>query len=271
MSQMVLLLLSLTVAASLLEMKGVANARIRCASCEGVKCVPPSPGCELGRRPCNCCLECRVQHGGDCGPFTTECESHLVCHTFDGQLHVGRPPVDSGFSGRCLPSPAMPTPRPMRRIMGQTSVLYSNIQTSVLYSNIQTYISPVLKLVRPLPCHGWSLGHTWDRTVWPSPALWTHVGQDGMALPCPGDTRGTGRYGHPLPWGHTWDRTVWPSPALGTHVGQDGMALPCPGDTRGTGRYGHPLPWGHTWDRTVWPSPALGTHVGQDGMAPPFL
>ncbi|XP_076448289.1 uncharacterized protein LOC143285006 [Babylonia areolata] len=120
---LLLLLLLVQMAASLLpQARGpghvVRREAVRCASCEGARCVPPPPGCELGRRPCSCCFECRGREGAGCGPFTPECESHLVCHTYDGQMYVGRPPVHTLFSGTCVRSPAMPTasPLPLRAI-----------------------------------------------------------------------------------------------------------------------------------------------------------
>ena len=45
---------------------------LKCVPCDQTTCVPPPPGCELGRRVCSCCNECRVPEGGRCGPFTAE-------------------------------------------------------------------------------------------------------------------------------------------------------------------------------------------------------
>ncbi|KAK7101506.1 serine protease HTRA1-like [Littorina saxatilis] len=78
-----------------------ATSALQCAPCNEATCTPPPPGCELGTRVCSCCHECRVKEQHACGPFSPECESHLVCFTNQG-VFVGRPPWSSSAQGRCI-------------------------------------------------------------------------------------------------------------------------------------------------------------------------
>ncbi|XP_041379504.1 uncharacterized protein LOC121392319 [Gigantopelta aegis] len=75
---------------------------LTCVSCQNATCTPPLPGCELGRRVCSCCVECRMELGDACTSFTAECESELVCLTQAGAF-IGRPPFSMNYLvGQCI-------------------------------------------------------------------------------------------------------------------------------------------------------------------------
>ncbi|XP_046548726.1 single insulin-like growth factor-binding domain protein-2 [Haliotis rubra] len=85
------------------------SSALQCISCVNATCIPPPPSCEVGQRPCSCCMECRVGLGGECGPFSVECESRLVCLTNAGAYN-GRPPYWANVVGKCiLPSALLPS------------------------------------------------------------------------------------------------------------------------------------------------------------------
>ncbi|XP_046358992.1 single insulin-like growth factor-binding domain protein-2 [Haliotis rufescens] len=112
------------VLASLMQL----SSALECVSCENATCIPPPPTCEIGQRPCSCCLECRVGLGGECGPFSVECNANLVCLTNNGAYN-GRPPYWTGLVGKCiLPSGLLPsTATPSQIIPTLPKLLTKNV------------------------------------------------------------------------------------------------------------------------------------------------